>query len=44
MANADSSEMEILPNAITSAVIRLFSIICHAGALELPAPCSSTST
>ena len=39
MANADSSDMAILPSAMTSAVTRLTIIICPTGALEpLPPP------
>ena len=37
MANADSNEIEILPNVMTSAVTRLTHIICTTGALD-PAP------
>ena len=44
MANADSSEIAILPNVITSAVTRLTHIIRATGAVDpgpLPPPCSA---
>ena len=43
MANADSSEMAILPIAMTSALTRLLNIIRPTGAVASPAPCASTA-
>ena len=43
MAKAESSEMAILPTAITSALTRLLTIIRPTAAVASPAPCVSTA-
>jgi hypothetical protein len=44
IANADSSEIAILPIAMTSAEIRLFTIMRPTPATDSPAPRASTVT
>ncbi len=43
IANADRSEITILPIEITSAEMRLFSIIRPTPAVDSPAPCVSAA-
>ncbi len=41
-AKAERMEIVILPSAMPSAMIRLFSIIVDTGEAALPTPCAST--